>query len=115
MQQWRMLTVHVGAYLPYYMHPKPHYSGTQAQPYYREDINAGSDEEPDMTPTGLPAAGDTIGPMPGASTSAPATTVNPFAGGRAAVRNAYARALGPQGFEELLGRIEGAYQQVGLA
>ena len=83
--------------------PFPVSLSMQAQPFYSEDINAGSGDEPDMTAPG--AGGE------GAATQA-AVPISPFMKGRAAIRAACAQRLGEAALLSLVQRIEGAYSQV---
>ena len=69
----------------------------QAQPCYREGINAGSGPDavlPEATPEHADRRGRTDTDT--------------------ARRAAYAASLGPGGFAELLGRIDRAHEQVGV-
>jgi hypothetical protein len=111
----------------------------QAQPYYCKDINAGSDEDPDLSlpshPTTTPPQQQQQ-PAPGSTDSTPSAPSSlpaalqglhlpedvatalaaavgsgppsgPFNKGHAAVRSAYAKALGQERFMELVHRVGG--------
>lgn len=100
----------------------------QASHYYVPDVNAGSDEEPDL-PAVIAAAA--AGAAPGDSSSAPdagpnggqqpsgaeeqqAAMRSPFAKGRAALRIAAAQALGSKGWTELVSKLETIFERVGV-
>ena len=85
------------------VNPFPVFLSLQAQPFYAEDINAGSGDEPDITGPG--AAGE-------AAATQPAVPISPFMKGRAAIRAASAQRLGEAALLSLVQRIEGAYSQV---
>lgn len=107
---------------------------TQAQPHFQPDVNAGSDEEPDIiiapqpSPPGCtlpqspanpaPASTSTDGVLRAAAAVGDAAQASnpmcsPFARGRAAARAAYARSLGQQGFMDLVAKLQAVYDEVG--
>ena len=86
----------------------------QAEPHYCLDVNAGDDEEPDLSPAGIAAY---IGvPQHECKQSQPhfmpAPLPGPFSRGRAQQRKELAQRMGPQRFEQLLAHLERVYAQV---
>lgn len=79
------------------------YVHLQAQPFYQEDVNAGSDDEPELpqlTDTTATAESGVIG-----SAVAWGPALNPFEKGRAAQRAELAKQLGEQKFMELVAKV----------
>lgn len=84
----------------------------QAQPFYVEDINAGSGEDPDMTSPPSRLQNEDGALVDGRGDRDAPSCANPFSKGRAAIRAAYAQHLGEKDLISLAERIEAAYDEV---
>lgn len=70
-----------------------------------EDVNAGSDADPDLHQGGDQGSGT-------AATLNPDLISNPFMAGRALYRAAFAERLGEEAVLNLISKVEAAWQQV---